>query len=153
MRPDDGWEKEPWRAPTLVDGDELIFCEHGRILDAQTDRGVDCRSHWFRVVKSRLGLYLLLVKHGGGEEHIPFGYSRRTVEALHPLSSDARYWLLHEFYRMHRDSREITVRETVTRYQKAFVDGRLKKRKLPARGVVKVWIEPEAAQQSAVAEG
>jgi hypothetical protein len=68
--------------------------------------------------------------------------------ALSGYGGDARglfllCWFLRDSTRAARDAGR---HETAAEYRRAFVDGRLRKRKLPAQGKVKVWIEPEAAQ-------
>ena len=143
------WQNDPRRAPELKENDELVIDEAGRVLywteDKHTGSGVDCRSHWFRVVKA-YGTYYLLVRHGGGDETIrlqSWGWSMyRSV--LDSLSSDARYWLLHMIYSAHRDGVEKGTTKTGAAYQQAFVEGRLKKRRARGSNTYKVWINPSA---------
>lgn len=137
MRPTDNWHLDPRRAPTLAEDDTLLVDEPGRIM-----RNTDFRSHWFRLVKPRYGNYTLLVHHGGGEERVAIDYSPQLCDALLPLSSDDRYYLLHTLLKLHHASRDAGVEQTTQRYRKAFAEGRLKKRKLPGRDAVKIWIEP-----------
>jgi len=132
------WGAEPWRAPPMIDTDILLFGECGRVL------GNTCyRSHYFRLVEGIHGGYFLLVKHGGGVERHHIGYSKRIVEALVPLDSDSRYFMLHTLYTMAKNARYAAELQTAAHYQTAFVQGRLKKRALPKQGKVKVWIENE----------
>ncbi len=138
------WGAEPWRQPKIEEGDALIFSEHGRVLD-----NTCYRSHWFCVVKAQHGGYFLLVKHGGGEERFQIGWSNRIASALVPLDSDSRYLLLYTLYHAHSTAKREARENTSATYNKAFVDGRLKKRKFPARGITKVWIEPAQDQQQA----
>ena len=74
---------------------------------------------------------MLLTSHGGGEERIRFAgdYQAEMVEALRGLSSDARYLLLHQFSAAARDAGRAAAIETAQEYAKAFVEGRLKKRR------------------------
>lgn len=140
------WHLDPRRAPTLNDDDTLIFDEHGRILrDVDGRNGTDYRSHWFRLVKPKYGFYMLLVHHGGGEERMTLGWSRRIVAALDNITSDNRYYLLHTFYKVASDARSAGVETATDRYRKAHAEGRLKKRKMPGRDSFKVWIEPARA--------
>ena len=75
-----GYETEPWRAPAVQADETLLYCEHGRILHRTGPNGVDYRSHWFRIVKQTDGgKFLLLVKHGGGEERIELGLSGQVA--------------------------------------------------------------------------
>ena len=57
-----GYETEAWRAPTPKDDEDVIFSEHGRIIN-----NVCHRSFWFMLVKGKYHV-ALLVKHGGGQE-------------------------------------------------------------------------------------
>ena len=140
-----GYETEPNRAPTLQEEDTLLFCEHGRIIEANTyghDRnGIDYRSHWFRIVKHWSRAFLL-VKHGGGEERFELDYNAaRAAQFFEPLNSNQRYLLMHMLYQIHSKARRAGNDETAQKYKQAFVDGRLKKRKMPRSNSVKIWIE------------
>jgi hypothetical protein len=46
---------------------------------------------------------------------------------------------------LHREAMTLGAEETAARYRRAFVEGRLKKRKLRGQDSMKVWIEPEVA--------
>lgn len=136
------WGAEEWRAPQLEEGDTLLFSECGRVVKAHTyghDRdGIDYRSHYFRIVK-RHGACYLLVKHGGGQEGFRLDY--RAAQFFAPLDSTERYLLMHTFYNTHAHARRSATRETAETYQRAFAEGRLKKRKVRGTETVKVWIE------------
>ena len=123
----------PLNPPALGERDTLLFDEPGRC------GGLDCHSHHFRLVKN-CGT-VLLVRHGGGDERIyvslPKGFS------FDGMDSNTRYFLFHAIYYAHHTGEQEGREATTRKYNSAFVDGRLKKRKLPARGVVKVWIEPK----------
>jgi len=136
------WEEDPSRAPELKDGDELLYCEHGRVIQKAFDNyAVDYRSHWFRVVK-QYGSCYLLVRHGAGDERMKLSWSiGECTGILGALLSDNRYKLMHTLYRMNVEGRDEGANQAATSYQDAFVEGRLKKRKMPARGYTKVWIE------------
>lgn len=135
MNEERNWGAEPWRAPSLEEGDSLIFDECGRVLD-----NTCYRSHYFRMVKNG-NLNFIIVKHGGGQERHQVGYSNRLGQALVKLDSDARYFMLHTLYRAIKDAKHAASMETAREYTQAFVDGRLRKRKLPARHRTRVWIE------------
>jgi hypothetical protein len=132
------WGAEDWRQPTISPGDEVLFSECGRIM-----RNTDYRSHSFRIVKPEYSEVTLCVKHGGGEERIALDYRAGCIRALfEPLPSDDRYFLMHMLLNLaHRTARD-AAQATAATYRKAFVDGRLKKRKQPGRDVYKVTIEP-----------
>jgi hypothetical protein len=137
----ENWGAEAWRQPTLLLGDVEIFAEHGRILDGGTGRGVDCRSHSFKLVKETFGPYRLCVKHGGGEERFQIDYCDRTVHVMRALTSDERYWLMHTILTIRTETARAASEQTARRYQKAFAEGRLKKRKKPNQPHVRVWID------------
>lgn len=145
------WGAEPNRAPDLNDGDILLYDECGRVVEAHTygndNNGIDYRSHYFRVVKGSHGYGCwLLVKHGGGQERFQLDYNpTRCKQIFERLDSTERYLLMHMLFTVHRQAQVTARNDTKNLYTSAFVAGRLKKRKLPARGIVKVWIEPASA--------
>jgi hypothetical protein len=55
------------------------------------------------------------------------------------------FWLCWYLIDVARSAHAAGRQEAAKEYREAFVDGRLKKRKLPARDDVKVWIEPKAS--------
>ena len=126
-----------------------MYDEPGRIVYRTKDaarypgEGTDCRSHWFRVVRQGAGgRYFLLVQHGGGDQRVSLGYNYRNYAAMFdPLTPDARFWLMWQMLEIYNEARMEAAKETAHKYEQAFVEGRLKKRKLPARGHTKVWIE------------
>jgi len=139
--------REAWRQPPVADDEELLFHEPGRILPSVHDgvSGTDCRSHSFKIVKPRFGNYALIVQHGGGIERVDLGYSRRTVNAFDQMDSDTRFRLMWSILDVHANAKREAAAATARTFQEAFVQGRLKKRHLPARGTTKVWIEPAHA--------
>ncbi len=140
MNTEKNWGAEPWREPKMQDTDVLKRSECGRIVF-----NIDYRSHWFVLVKGQFGGHALLVKHGGGEERIqmPMCNDGQLARIIASLNSDDAYLLMHHLFDIHKDARRAGESATATEYRHAFVDGRLKKRKHPAKGVVKVWIEPK----------
>jgi hypothetical protein len=146
-----------WRAPELNEGDKLIFDEPGRILPSlknptELTRGVDCRSHYFRVAEAKYGGYWLYVKHGGGTQRWRLDYDVRTVNALRGLESDDRYRLLWVLAQAHGDSFHAGAELEANRFRAAFVDGRLRKRKLRGQNAVRVWIEPQVVKAKTTPE-
>lgn len=133
----------PIAAPALQEGDEMLCDEPGRC------GGVDAHSHHFRMVKAQYGGFFLLVRHGGGDERIALGYRTFIHGALSSFDSNGRYWLLHSIYHMHNDAVRAVAEKTAATWRKAAAEKRIKTRKYPAKGTVKVWIEP--AQQPEVA--
>jgi hypothetical protein len=134
----DNWGANPLRQPAEGELDTVLFSEHGRIIGK-----IDYRSHWYKLVKPKYGEMALLVKHGGGEERLPLGHCNGDAIAriCGILSPDDRYLLLSSFLHIDHESRSKSRRETAAEYQKAFADGKLKKRKVRGADAVKVWIE------------
>ena len=149
------WGAEEWRAPTLAQGDTLLYSECGRIVKAETyghgRNGIDYRSHYFTVVtgEHNYGTYLL-VKHGGGEERIKIDYSsKRVAQFFEPLDSTERYLLMHMLHSLYRDTKREADEATAATYRKAFAEDRLRKRKNRGQASCKVWIEREPIKAAA----
>ncbi len=121
--------------PSLQDGDVLLFDEPGRC------GGMDSHCHHYRLVKLG-GFVMLLVRHGGGEERIDVSFPRGF--SIGAMDSNTRYWILNAIYHASSKGRRFGSGATEREYRQAFAEGRLKKRKLPAQGYVKVWIEASA---------
>lgn len=87
---------------------------------------------------------LIRVNHGGGWEVWRGDYM--LAKALRRYGSDDRGMFLLCWYLIDcaHYSRQAGRDDAAKEYRTAFVEGRLKKRKLPARGQVKVWIEPKS---------
>lgn len=136
--PDDAW------TPPIPAGHTLIFDEPGRVFAKGVTNdwsGVDCSSHHFRVSEWH-DTYTLHVRHGGGDESWPMkGADKLIIEGLRTMTSDQRFRLLWSIMDAHKDSRKAGCIDTANRYAKAFVDGKLKKRKVRNTNEYKVWIE------------
>jgi len=132
------WGDDPLRAPTLQDGDIIIIDACGRVIN-----NVCYRSHYFRLVGVKHGGSALLVKHGGGEQRINLKWPpRQLIEGLRDMEPEAQYLALHLIHKISGDAARDAAGNTAKLYEQAFVDGRLKKRKMPRQQAVKVWIEP-----------
>lgn len=130
--PERNWGAEEWRAPEIGEGEAIVYSECGRIVTyGETERRVDCRSHYFRVVKRPFGGHDLLVKHGGGTERIELR-DLFPVSALAAMSSDDRYKLLHALYDMHSDGRKQGL-AIAKRRQDAEIEAGTLKRHRPRR--------------------
>jgi hypothetical protein len=129
---------EAWRAPKIKEGDTVLFSECGRVLDC------DYRSHWFMLVKPKFGFYTLLVHHGGGEERIVLTTFNHIVGILGTLDTHQRYLLLHLLFSIQREARSNATQETANAFKVAFVEGRLKKRKVRGQSAYKVTVETKA---------
>ena len=143
----ENYGSEPWREPKPEEGDTVIFSEFGRVLDK-----TDCRSHWFMMVKMQYGGYALLVKHGGGQERFNLGHLHfyrgdysRIIRAMEAMDTDARYLMLYTFYDIQKDARRYERDKVTAELTSAFVEGRLKKRKIKGQAAYKVQVEPRQA--------
>lgn len=123
-------------APSLGEDDVLLFDEPGRC------GGLDGHSHHFRIVKRNRIMPFLLVAHGGGEERIELFSLAPAV--LADLDSNQRYWMMYALFRAYRDGTQKATDTERIKWMKAAAEKRIKTRKQPARGNVKVWIEPQA---------
>lgn len=123
------------RCPRIEEDEEIVFDEPGRVLPPlRSGRGVDCRSHYFRVTKPEFGKYQLRVHHGSGEECWGLDYDDRTVHALGQLDSDSRYRLLWVIMNAHHESEA----KGENKYRQYFLEGRLKKRREKGAAYVEV---------------
>jgi hypothetical protein len=59
------------------------------------------------------------------------------------MDSTARYWMLAALHSAHRDGETYGRDHEREIWHQAAIDKRIKTRKFPARGVIKVWIEPK----------
>lgn len=132
------WGAAEWRKPTVLEGETVLRSECGRIT-----HNIDYRSHWFILIKSAYTEHILLVRHGGGEEriHLPICNANVLVSAIQSLGSDEAYIVMHQLFDIWQHSKRAGRDEATRRFQNAFIDGRLKKRRFPKQGIVKVWIE------------
>jgi hypothetical protein len=143
-------EREYDITPHLIGSEQITVT---RDLPGFVENGVTYESHHFwvhftRYEKStRFANVFIRVHHGGGWEVWRGDYM--LARALENYGPDDRglfllCWFLIDAAKAARDAGAY---ETGSEYRKAFVDGRLKKRKLPAQGKVKVWIEPPQVTQ------
>lgn len=130
-----------WRAPDTQPGDVLLFDECGRCAPSPQEKGktsIDYHAYHFRLVQ-RGGWYVLLVRHGRGDESIQLGTTSLCLaELLGKHDTDGRYLLLHALYDAHEVGERRTREETTRRYEVAFLEGRLKKRKRNHRLYVEI---------------
>jgi len=93
----------PPNPPELREGETLFYDEPGRCSP-----GSDSHAYHFRVTVER-GRVWLLVRHGGGDERMEFGWAN-TMPDLTKLDSFDRYWLFaaifHGTKKATRDARE-----------------------------------------------
>jgi hypothetical protein len=148
------WRERDWRRPSLPDGEVVVFDEPGRVLpDARTGGGTCCRSHHFVVSTAATGgMPMLRVRHGGGQRCWPLSWDPRLIEALAALDSDQRFRMLWTLAAAHEESYRKGAAESAERYEAAFVQGRLRKRKIRGTGRYRVTITvplPTPARASA----
>jgi hypothetical protein len=93
----------------------------------------------------RFSSVLIRVNHGGGWEVWRGDYMLAAALARYGDDDMGAFWLCWYLIDIARTARKIGAEATAAEYKQAFVDGRLRKRKLPAQGKIKVWIEPPAA--------
>ncbi len=136
------------RAPALNENDTLIYDECGRCGPSPQTKGrdsIDYHSHHFRLVSQKFGPYVLIVRHGMGDERINLGHEHTKLpELLKPMSSDFRYLMLHVLYDTNKNAARKARGEEELRWRKAAAEKRIKTRKMPKQKLVKVWIEKEA---------
>src|SRR3990167_982040 len=140
----ENWGAEAWRAPATEDGDTILFSEHGRVLG-----NVCYRSHYFRVVRGKYGSISLLVKHGGGQECLTDYLLGKILPALALLDSDNRYLTMYAIHQAYKKGNQAGIESTSNKYVSAFVEGRLRKRRLPKQHRVKVWIDALSVREDA----
>jgi|SRR5690606_24006815 len=91
----------------------------------------------------RFSSVLIRVHHGGGWE--VWRGDRMLAAALHLYGDDdiGAFWMCWSLIDIATSARSAGRQESAVEYRQAFADGRLKKRKLPRRSEVKIWIEPK----------
>jgi hypothetical protein len=124
----------PVSPPMIEEGEKIIFDEPGRC------GGQDSHSFHYRLMSDGA----LVVRHGGGDERISYlSNSKALIEALTLLDSNSRYWILNAIYHAQSSAARKATAMEAERWHKAAADKRIKTRKLPSSGSVKVWIEEE----------
>jgi hypothetical protein len=143
-------QTEAWRAPKVPDDERVIFSEPGRVLDLKSEGGnydVCYRAFSYTVTVGKYDHpYTLRSRSGLGDrtQRIP----KEAAKLLAVLDSDARFFLCHALREAYDDGAKAEGARVDLQYRQAFVDGRLKKRKLRGQDRAKVWIEPAQAVQS-----
>ena len=118
--------------PALNESETLLYDEPGRC------GGLDSHCHHFRVTSDRGRIYLL-VRHGGGDERMEFGWTNTVLQGLAVLDSTARYWILQAAY--HGATRAAHNARIAERgeWEKAVAEKRIKTSR--RGGMVRVRIE------------
>lgn len=125
----------PVDPPKLEDGDTILFDEPGRC------GGIDSHSFHYRLI-TRYGDVALLVRHGMGDECIShLANGKAILNTLQSLDSNGRYWLFNAIFHAQSDSARRSKESTSEVWRKAAAEKRIKTRKYPVKGIVKVWIE------------
>jgi len=126
----------PPNPPALRDGEVMLYDEPGRCNPGCGD------SHAYHFCVTADGARAsLLVRHGAGDERMEFGRAC-TLPILTRLDSTDRYNLFAAIF--HSQSKAVRDAREAERmlWKEAAAEKRIKTRKQPSRGVVKVWIEP-----------
>jgi hypothetical protein len=127
----------PLNPPALEERDVLLFDEPGRC------GGTDSHAFHYRLVE-HCGISLL-VRHGGGDERLSLSTTPAMLQTLTALDSNARYWIFNAIFHAHHDAaRDARIVEADT-WRTAAAEKRIKTRKFPSRGIIKVWIDPARA--------
>lgn len=124
----------PVDPPELQDGETLVYDEPGRC------GGMDSHCHHYRVVKRYSSLFLAY-RHGGGDGRIRLSCTPTFVDMLAALDSNARYWMLGVIFHAHADAERAAQEAESRKWRTAIAEKRVRSRKYPAQGLVKVWIE------------
>lgn len=113
--------------------------------------GVTYESHHFwvhfgaRYKSGKPGRAIIVVHHGGGWE--AWEAESMLAQAMETIADDrALFKLCWSLADIHRNATLSGRDAAAGEYKRAFVDGRLKKRKIRGSDRVKVWIEPEQSQ-------
>ena len=129
----------PVDAPELAEGDTLLYDEPGRC------GGVNSHHLHLRVVRERWGGFILLVRHGLGDERIKITGSGKWLDSLRPGN---RYWVLHAIFCAQNDAARNAKGEETARWSQAAAEKRIRTRRARGSSSVKVWIEPKKEQES-----
>lgn len=144
---------------TLFDGYEILAnplggfdaaARESRVFNREGETGVTYASHavyLLRGTEKRERGFYVAVHHGSGRRlwTLPacFGYNEQTIAALLAMPERALYSLLWGVVEALESTKRAAESETAQQWRRAALDKRIKTRKYPARGVAKVWIEPE----------
>jgi len=161
-----GYETGSRERCEAFDGFEVIAAPLGDLDNAARESrifrwkgpsgGTDYGSHAIKLAKQRFGerlsgdLYILM-HHGGGREvlRVPTFHDGGNLEAaILALPERLQYALLYTIYQAASNARREAQRETATKYSKAFLEKRLKRKRRDNR--IYVEIEPAPAPPSPV---
>jgi len=127
--------REP-NPPDLTGADSLLYDLPGRC------GGIDSHSYHFRVVQ-RYGSVKIIVRHGAGEEELTVYLSSPIRKVLKEAGDTERYWIVCTLYHATQAGARKATDEINSRWYTAAAEKRIKTRKLPRQGRIKVWIEPK----------
>lgn len=85
----------------------------------------------------------LYVRHGGGVERLTgLRLIARSIRAMAEAGmAREAFWCAWDAFALYREGRAAGAAEEREEHQRAFVEGRLRKRKMPGRDLHRVWIE------------
>lgn len=133
-------------APTIPQSYTITHDEPGRtIIDTRLGNPnlVDCAEFHFVFATGRLGGLSLFVRHGAGDERFELDHGDEFVRAISSLDSDSRFRLALSIMNLAHDVERRASTSTARRYEEAFVEGRMRKRKLRGKDHYKVTILPQ----------
>ena len=128
------------KAPELDGSELLVYNVPGPVIRGQ-NHDVTYESYNLSLV-SHYSTYLLLVRHGGGQERIELGTTGRYLKDILPkLPEVEAFSVLFTIYKAYSKGKMVAASETESKYRLAFAEGRLKKRKIRGQDRCKIWIE------------
>jgi hypothetical protein len=133
--------------PIAKDGETILLQEPGRVIGEFRGKppsfgsGTCLRAFCFALIDRGHRSYVLRVRHGGGVEDVNLQSEFPLI--LMPLDSDARFLLMFQIHKAESKARRESAEVTASRYQSAFLQGRLKKQRVRgAKGQYRAEIEP-----------
>jgi hypothetical protein len=131
-------------APTLTNEQTLVRNLPGMVIGSVT-----YESYNLSLVTEGCAKVSLLVRHGGGQESIYLRTPGRYLRDLIPtLPAQDAFMLLFTVREAFQAGKQQGINQTADEFKQAFIEGRLKKRKLRGQNRVKIWIETAMQQAS-----
>ncbi len=121
-------------SPGVTYGSFSLMLAHSK---AESDAGLATRT--------RARSLYLLIQHGGGREVMAlpgFASGAGMIDAWRAMPDAALYATLFTLYRTAQAARDVARDEERIAWKQAHVDKRIRTRRRPSTGTIKVWIEP-----------
>lgn len=133
--------------PAAKEGETILLQEPGRVIrefrgrNASFGSGTCYRAYCYALIRAESGRLYVRCRNGLGESDVKVGHHFDAI--VMPLDSDARFLLMHEAYSVASEAKTRTEGLVASRYQRAFLQGRLKKVKSRSqKGGYKAEIQP-----------